>query len=85
MNITHDFITFIRVLEYIQFTWEDLHLREDFSVSKRFIEDTVNNFGYEFIDLSPDFILSFRERGIKSYYQISSSKNELIIRLVESQ
>ena len=83
MQFDKTFTIFINILDYINELNNNPNLREDFSVSKKLITDTVNALGYEFINLTNDFVLTFKETGENSYYQLMSNEKELSIKLLE--
>lgn len=83
MQLDKTFIIFVSTLDYIRLLNDNSNLKEDFSVSKKLITDTVNALGYEFINLTDDFVLTFKETGENSYYQLISHENELSIKLLK--
>ena len=82
MKLNKTFIIFINTLDYIRHINADPNLQENFSVNKKLIADTVSTLGYEFINLTSNFALTFKIKGENNYYQILSTETELSIKLV---
>lgn len=83
MQLDKTLIIFVSTLDYIRLLNDNPDLREDFSFSKKLMTDTVNALGYEFINLTNDFVLTFKETRENTYYQLISHEKELNIKLLD--